>query len=117
LTSRPARVVLDTGEDAGLLLNTGFQQANKGLFTHTKSEAGSGLGGRSTNMSAQADAVSVAYLRLTSVPVMLNLDTKGNLNANGDAGLIGGAILDRLHIRFDYVHSWFAAACAKRKYD
>lgn len=105
-----AHVILDTGSDAGLLLNAHFQHENKGLFAGAKPHTGSGLGGPSTNITSNADELQIACARLRSIPVTLNLDTRGNLNAEGDSGLIGGAILDRFHIRLDYTHGWFAIA-------
>jgi predicted aspartyl protease len=103
-----ARVILDTGEDAGLLVNRAFYDTHKSFLPLSAPKIGRGLGGASKNASSEADALEIGGVSIRSIPVTVNLDTVGNLKSESDAGLIGGAVLDRLHIIFDYGNGFFS---------
>jgi hypothetical protein len=103
-----ARMVVDSGEDVGVLLNYGFIKSHKGFLVLPPAQTGAGLGGTTRNIHTRVDELRIAEVRLRSVSVVANLDVQGNLNLEHDSGLIGGGVLDRLHVFFDYANRRFA---------
>jgi predicted aspartyl protease len=102
------RVILDTGEDAGLLLNNTFYKSHKNFLVLSRAQLGRGLGGESNNAQSQVEAIEIGAFSLPAIPATVNFDTTGNLNSRRDAGLLGGKVLERLHILLDYAHGRFS---------
>jgi predicted aspartyl protease len=98
------RIIVDTGEDTGLLLDDRFYKTHKHFLVISQAKAGRSLGGVSKNARSQVDELQIGDFSLRAVPVTVNFDTTGNLNSPRDAGLIGGEVLERLHIVLDYTH-------------
>jgi hypothetical protein len=102
------RVILDTGEDTGLLLYDTFYKTHRNLLVLSRAQVGRGLGGESKNAQSQVERIQIGGFSLPAVPVTVNFDTTGNLNSRRDAGLLGGKLLERLHIILDYAHGRFS---------
>jgi len=101
----PGRFIIDTGNRTPLVLYTPFVQAH-GLLDRYPSKVrgitGFGLGGPSTGQLVRVKTMQVAAIPVHDVVTTLSMDATGALTEPGTAGNIGGGILRRFTVGFDY---------------
>ncbi len=98
------RFVLDTGSGHALILSAPFVRQAHALETlpGTIEARGLGVGGESRNALGRVTSLEIGGLRIDRPTAMLRLSDRGVV-AGGDAiGNIGGEILRRFTVTFDY---------------
>ncbi|MGH7724346.1 MAG: aspartyl protease family protein [Candidatus Eiseniibacteriota bacterium] len=96
--------VLDTGSSTTLILAPAFVEKTRALETLSRSveTSGRGVGGASSSVAGRIAAITLGGYRLESPTVMFRRPGPGGVSAHGSAGNIGGAILKRFRVYFDY---------------
>jgi PDZ domain/Aspartyl protease len=100
----PARVIVDTGVRMGLVLNRPFAEAQVAPRVGTVVEAtvGGGIGGETRGGLARLDGLALGPVALERPVVVLSRDTSGVLARDDLSGILGGPILERFTVIFDY---------------
>lgn len=98
------RLIIDTGFDGALVLNSPFVRRHGLLKGKNLSVAGASLGGSTTGALSRIAALSIGATRETNVPTRLSSDTQGPFAAGDADGYIGGALLANYSVLFDYAH-------------
>lgn len=103
----PGQFEVDTGSRAGLTLWTPFVKAHHLIERYHASPTttiGWGVGGKAVGRVARGGELQLGNIRIMH-PVLTMQDLAGSPNSvNGNAGNIGGAILRRFTVTFDYGH-------------
>lgn len=101
----PAQFQVDTGSRAGLTLWTPFVKAHHLIEWYHASPTttiGWGVGGKAVGRVARGGELQLGNIGIMH-PVLTMQDLAGSTNSvNGNAGNIGGAILRRFTVTFDY---------------
>ena len=102
---KPARYLIDTGDEAYLRLYGPYVTENKlgKKYPRGVPTFGGGIGGVSAARLTRTRRFTVAGLTLRGVPTDFSLDAKGGAS-QVDAGSIGSALLSRFVVTFDYPH-------------
>jgi hypothetical protein len=102
-----SRVLVDTGANVAVGFARPFTERNDILSTLTKKflyEGGAGIGGASKSYIGRIPEVDVGGLKFTSPVCGFSMD-KGGAGADpNNAGFLGGEILSRCTVVFDYEH-------------
>jgi hypothetical protein len=103
----PCRLIVDTGVRFTLALFRPFSEKN-GLYD---SEGvlhdvviGAGVGGFSRGDVARLDAISLGPRTFTNPVAVFSRDTSGIFSLDGPDGILGGELLRRHRVTFDYPH-------------
>lgn len=107
LDGLPGQFAVDTGSRSGLTLWTPFVKAHqlvKRYRASPRTTIGWGVGGKAVGRVARGGEFLLGGIRI-SHPVITMQSTAGSPNSvKGDDGNIGGAILRRFTVTFDYAH-------------
>lgn len=101
------RFVIDTGSGAALIVAPDVAAREKltAAFPRTLQTLGRGVGGEVRNRVGRAESFSIGALRFTAPIVVLPDSGGGYFSAPGTLGNIGGTLLERCRVTFDYPHS------------
>lgn len=103
----PGRFTVDTGSRTSLDLNGPFARTHglkERYGARVEAATGWGLGGPSRSAVAKAGLLELGGVRVESPVVHLSLQEKGALSDPYLAGNVGGGILKRFTVTFDYGH-------------
>jgi hypothetical protein len=100
------RFVIDTGSSGALFLEAGTVERESVLaaFPRTLHASARGVGGDIGNVVGRGDHLDLGGLRLSGPIVVCPGSGAGYLSASGTIGNIGGEILRRFRVVFDYPH-------------
>ncbi len=104
----PCRVVIDTGVRATVVWYHPFVVAHDLIATQPNAIAttiGGGVGGESTGDVGRIAELAIGDLRITEPTAVFSRDTSGVFAGTEEAGLVGGEILRRCRVTFDYAHA------------
>ena len=104
----PCQVVIDTGVRLAVVWYHPFVLAHGLVAAQPHAIAGTvggGLGGESTGDIGRLDALRIGGLRLDRPVAVFSRDTSGVFAGKDEDGLVGGEILRRFKVTFDYPHS------------
>ena len=100
------KFIIDTGAGFSLLLNTPFVESHKLLdYASAVTEPAfsvQGVGGKSASQIARAKEVSLGEIKFEDPIIYLSRDQAGGAASSKFAGFIGGELLRRLTLTFDY---------------
>ena len=99
--------VVDTGSRGALVLNRPFVEQNKLVEAMPKTLAGTiggGAGGECKGLVARLESMQLGPFLIKEPVVTLSQDRTGVLASPSFAGIIGGPILRRCRVFFDYQH-------------
>jgi hypothetical protein len=96
--------LVDTGSDSASILYAPFVDAHQLLAPDAKAapEAGAGAGGANLQAAVRAERIELGPFLFRSPVVQLSRSSKGLLADARHAGLLGGGILSRFRVIFDY---------------
>jgi membrane-associated protease RseP (regulator of RpoE activity) len=104
----PGRFTIDTGSRASLALSTPFVEKNK---LHDASVAGEeattgwGVGGPTKSYVVHGALLKMGTVDVTAPLVLLSTSKAGSDADDNEAGNIGGGVLKRFVVTFDYEHN------------
>jgi hypothetical protein len=100
------RFVIDLGSSQALILSEPFVRRERVLetMTRTMQNRGRGVGGQVQSQAGRVTALEIAGLRLDGPITVMRTTTQGSVSAAGTVGNIGGDILRRFTVIFDYPH-------------
>lgn len=100
------RFQLDTGSAAALMVGAEVTEREKLMtaFPRTIEQLARGVGGAMRNRVGRAEAFSVGTLRFEKPTVMMQQAGVGRISAPGTVGNMGGPMLGRCRVTFDYAH-------------
>ncbi|MGH6877661.1 MAG: PDZ domain-containing protein, partial [Rhizomicrobium sp.] len=101
----PAKYDIDTGSRAELILTKPFAEKNDLRAKFPKgvdAVDGWGVGGPSRGYVTHADAMTIGPVTVDNVVVSMATENKGDFSGNDYQGNIGGGILKRFVVTFDY---------------
>jgi len=104
----PAKFDIDTGARSELTLTKPFAERNALRASHPKgvdAVDGWGVGGPSTGYVTRGKAMTLGPIEIDGVVTTLATQDKGAFAGNDYQGNIGGGILKRFVITFDYAHN------------
>ena len=94
---------LDTGSDSTVVLNTPFAKAHKFIgSTKTIEAGGRGAGGETHSLIGRVEKIALGRFVMGKPLVRFSQDEKGELASADFSGLIGGELLRRFRVIFDY---------------
>jgi len=97
---------LDTGSNSTLVLNTPFAKTHKFIeSTKTIESGGRGAGGETRSLVGRIEKVALGRFVIKKPLVRFSQDEKGELASADFSGLIGGALLRRFRVIFNYAKS------------
>jgi hypothetical protein len=97
--------IIDTGNRVSLVLYAPFVQAHDLQVIYpskVKGITGFGIGGPSMGQLVRLGTVTIGFMKIHNVVTSLSLDTSGAFTDPGVSGNIGGGILKRFTVSFDY---------------
>jgi len=97
--------VVDTGTRMAILLNTPFVEKNKLLDAKMKflyATVGGGVGGESKGYVGRIDSMQLGPFLVPQPVVVFSQDKSGVIASGAFDGIIGGALLRRTKVIFDY---------------
>jgi hypothetical protein len=100
-----ARFGIDTGSRSSLLLAGPFVESNglrEKYAARLEAVTGWGIGGAVRSQVVRAKTLKLASEMIPNIVILLSLQKSGNLATSRDAGLVGGGVLKRFNITFDY---------------
>lgn len=103
----PVRLVVDTGSRAEVLLNKPFADSHRLRDKHPSgidAIAGWGVGGAARGYAMRADSFKVGPISIGRAVTFLSTQDKGVFAGSTFDGEIGGGILKRFVVTFDYAH-------------
>ncbi len=103
----PAKFDIDTGARDELTLTAPFVQANDLRAKHPKGVEtvdGWGVGGPARGYVARSGEVTLGPVKVPAVVTSMSLQAKGAFSAAAYQGNIGGGLLKRFVVTFDYGH-------------
>ena len=101
----PAKFDIDTGSRADVTITRGFAEANKLREVYKKGVStvtGWGVGGPSTGFVAKANDMTLGDVHVGPVVFDINDQEKGAFAGADFSGNVGGGILKRFTVTFDY---------------
>lgn len=106
-TSLRGRFVIDTGSGAALIVapDVVARVDLSAAFPRTLQTIGRGVGGETRNRIGRAESFWIGALRFARPTVILPDSGGGFFSAPGTLGNIGGQLLERCRVTFDYPHS------------
>jgi membrane-associated protease RseP (regulator of RpoE activity) len=103
----PGRFIIDTGSRADVVLTKSFAERN-GLRSRypngVDTVAGWGIGGPSHAYATRRTGLGIGPVHVPDVVTFLSTDAKGAFAGSDFDGDIGGGILKRFVVTFDYKH-------------
>jgi len=98
------RFVIDTGSAAALLIapEVAARESLASAFPRTLETLGRGVGGELRNRIGRAESFTLGELRFDRPLVALAQSSAGRISAPGTVGNIGGLLLGRCRVTFDY---------------
>lgn len=102
-----ARLHIDTGMRQGILFKTPFvkkHHLDEALAQAPRATVGGSLGGPTRGLVARIDWIKMGDIEIVQPIAVLSLDRTGNLAAGDVDGILGGMILRRFTVTFDYPH-------------
>jgi predicted aspartyl protease len=98
------RFVIDTGSNAGLILapDVAERESLARSFPRTLQAVGRGVGGERRNQVGRAESFALGELRFDRPLVVMPDPAAGRISAPGTMGNIGGPLLGRCRVTFDY---------------
>ena len=102
-----ARLVVDTGSRAGLILNRPFDETNRiaeSLPRALVATIGGGIGGESRGRVGRLKQLRVGGVSIDRPVVICSTDRSGALSGRDFDGILGGPLLRKFKIIFDYAH-------------
>lgn len=94
---------IDTGSNSTLVLNTPFAKAHKFIeSTKTIELGGLGAGGKTRSLVGRVEKVTLGRFVMKKPLVRFSQDEKGELASADFSGLIGGELLRRFRVIFNY---------------
>lgn len=99
LDDTPAALAVDTGDQSNINLAYGYYQQHNTLFTATKTENVSGVGGSSEELIGQIPKVTIGTLTAENQQIGTTRILKGTAN-----GHLGAGFLSKYRITLDYAH-------------
>ena len=103
----PGRFIIDTGSRADVVLTKPFAQKNKLKAKHPKGVdviAGWGTGGPSRGYATRGALLTIGPVKVRNLAAFLSSDDKGAFSQSEFSGEIGGGVLKRFVVTFDYEH-------------
>jgi len=103
----PVRSIIDTGNRATLVLSTPFVDSHNLRSIYAPKVAGItgyGIGGPSRAQLVRAKVLRIGTTEIDNVLTALSTDTQGAMADPTIAGNIGGGVLKRFTVTFDYAH-------------
>jgi predicted aspartyl protease len=100
----PAVLIVDTGYDGSLVLNTPFVEQHKLLESATGSISGGSLGGTTGGGTLQIPALRIGSRMIRKVESRLSPDKEGAFSTSEVDGYVGSSLLKRYSVLFDYKH-------------
>jgi hypothetical protein len=100
----PVVLIVDTGYDASLALNTPFVEQHKLLESATGSIPEGLLGGKTEGGTLRIPALRIGSTVIHKVESRLSADKEGAFSTSEVDGYVGGTILKRYSVLFDYKH-------------
>lgn len=98
------RLIVDTGYDGFLVLNSPFVR-RLGLTTGSDpGSSGAGLGGVTRSRNTVVKQLILGNLVETNLPARLSLDENGPFATSSVDGFVGGKLLEKYVVTFDYGH-------------
>jgi len=100
-----AKLVVDTGARTALLFNRPFAQKNhivQSVDPLLPATIGGGMGGESCGLVGRVPALDVGPFRLPEPVAIFSLDRTGFLAGAGFDGILGGGVLKRCRVIFDF---------------
>lgn len=97
-------LVVDTGYDGSLVLNTPFVEQHKLLEGATGSISGGSLGGATEGGTLQIPVLRIGSRLLRKVESRLSSDKEGAFSTSEVDGYVGSGLLERYSVLFDYKH-------------
>jgi hypothetical protein len=100
-----ARFGFDTGSRSSLLLAGPFVESNplrEKYAARFEAVAGWGIGGPVRSQVVRAKTLKLTSETISNIVTLLSLQKSGTLATSRDAGLVGGGVLKRFNITFDY---------------
>ena len=106
-TSLRGRYVIDTGSGAAVIVapDVVTRVDLSAAFPRTLQTIGRGVGGETRNLVGRAESFWIGALRFARPTVVLPDSSGGFFSAPGTLGNIGGQLLERCRVTFDYPHS------------
>jgi len=104
----PCRVVIDTGVRSTVVWYHPFVVAHDLVATQPHALAatvGGGVGGESTGDVGRIADLTIGDLHVVRPTAVFSRDTTGVFAGTEEAGLVGGEILRRCRVTFDYAHA------------
>lgn len=97
---------IDTGSDSTVVLNTPFAKAHKFIeSTKTIELKGRGAGGATRSLLGRIEKVALGRFVMEKPLVRFSQDEQGELASADFSGLIGGALLRRFRVIFNYANN------------
>jgi predicted aspartyl protease len=98
------RFVIDTGSSQALMVNpeVAERESLTNAFPRTLVTMGRGVGGELTSRVGRADSFTLGNLKFVSPTVVVPDPGMGRISAQGSIGNIGGQLLGRCRVTFDY---------------
>ncbi len=103
----PVRLIVDTGSRAEIVLNKPFVEQNHLRDKHPHgidTVVGWGTGGPARGYATRGAALDVGPIPVGSVVALLSTQDKGAFAGSDFDGEIGGGVLKRFVVTFDYAH-------------
>jgi hypothetical protein len=103
----PGRFIIDTGSRADVVLTRPFAERHRLRSTHPKGVemvAGWGTGGSSRGYATRGTGLGVGTVHVPDVVTFLSTDAKGAFAGSDFDGDVGGGVLKRFVVTFDYGH-------------
>ena len=98
------KLIVDTGFDGALVLNSPFVKRHGLLKGQSVSVAGASLGGRTTGALSHVASLTIGGARENNVQTRLSSDRQGPFADGTIDGYVGGALLQHYSVLFDYAH-------------
>jgi hypothetical protein len=101
----PLTLVVDTGYDGNLVLNTPFVEKHRLLSGSFSRAGGSALGGVTGGPMTRLPALGVGGQVMHDLEVRLSTDAEGVFSSAEVDGYLGGGFLQHYSVHFDYANS------------
>lgn len=96
---------IDTGASSTVVLNTPFVKAHKFIeSTKTIASSGLGVGGATRARIGRLEKIQLGRFAMEKPLARFSQDEKGELASADFSGLLGGEVLRRFRVIFDYAH-------------
>lgn len=97
---------IDTGSDSTIKVNSPFAKTHKLVeSTRTIESSGLGAGGETRSLVGRVREIRLGNIVMKNPVAQYSQDEKGDLASSDYSGIIGGELLRRFRVIFDYSHS------------